>query len=651
MTARPLVQVERHPLGPRVCVLGVRIHEWHLGAALLCAVGVLDLLDLLNGGPAAYVLAFAGIWAIVKDWRDLTPHLRDTAAWRVGLHRRPGRLRAARRADWIPPAAAAAAASSALSSLATTLSPGLGWRGHVLASLTPVRTAAVFHAAVIPVSWALLIAAYSLWRRRRRACDVAVVLLVLLGVFNLLDGPELEEAALSWAAAGMLWYGRESFVAEPGTIRLRLSLWAAGVAAMATLLFSTLAAWSAAPGRPPVGEVLWTSWDMLVWRDPPVPFRDEFRFVPHAVGVLSLFALVVVAWAVFRPLAAARPLPDRDEREQARRLVAVHGDDALSYFKLRSDKRYLWGEEGEALIGYRVENRVLLVSGDPVGPADAVRSLMRDAVRLADRHDLRFAVVGASQGLRDWAVAEGLRSLYIGDEAVVSTSGFSLEGRAIRKVRQSVARLERAGYGTELVAMCEASDELLGELEHVSQVWRGGAEERGFSMALDGVGGPNQDDTVVVVTRGPDDRVAAFIQFVPHRQGSAMSLAAMRRLPDTPNGLMEFTIVRSIEVLGGEGVDELSLNFVAFGRQLRDPAGVLDRSLGWVLRIADRWFQIERLRRFSEKFGPSWRPRYLIFQHPTALPRCALAVMWAEGQAPRPSLPRPGDRRRVATGV
>ena len=199
---------------------------------------------------------------------------------------------------------------------------------------------------------------------------------------------------------------------------------------------------------------------------------------------------------------------------------------------------------------------------------------MRDAMRLADRHDLRFAVVGASQGLRDWAVAEGLRSLYIGDEAVVSTTDFSLEGRAMRKVRQSVTRLERAGYRAELVEMREASDELLEELEHVSRVWRCGAEERGFSMALDGVGGPNQDDTMVVVSRGPDGRVAAFIQFVPHRQGAAMSLAAMRRLPGTPNGLMEFTIVRSIGMLGADGVDELSLNFVAFGRQLRDPAGV-----------------------------------------------------------------------------
>jgi lysyl-tRNA synthetase class 2 len=619
-----------------VYVLGRRVHEWHLGVGVLALLGVLDLERALHGGPVEYLLAFVGVWAIVKDWRDLTPRRRDTAAWRIGLHRPRGELHAARRDDWIPAAAAIVVASTAVCSLATTLWPRVGWEGHTVASMTPVRTAAVFHAAVIPVCWALLLAAYSLRRKRRRACDAAVVLLLLLGLFNLLDGPEVEEAALSWSAAALLWYGRECFVVTSGPIRLRLSIWLAGAAAGAALVISTLVAWSAAAGTPSAGVILQTSWDMLTWRDPQVRLDDEFQFVPHAVGVLSLAAVLVVVWAVFRPLSAARALPEPGERELARRLVLTHGDDALSFFKLRLDKQYLWGEEGDALIGYRVENRVLLVSGDPVGTKDAVRRLMGDAVRIADAHDLRFAVVGSSQELRDWAVGEGLWALYIGDEAVVNTAEFSLDGRIMRKVRQSVARLERAGYETELIGMSTASEELLAELEYVSAVWRRGAEERGFSMALDRLGGPLQDETVLVVTRGADGRIAGFIQFVPHRRGTAMSLAAMRRMPDTPNGLMEFTIVRAIELLGGDGVDEISLNFVAFGRQLREPAGPGDRLLGWTLRVADRWFQIERLRRFSDKFQPRWRPRYLIYEHPTALPRSALAVMWAEGQAPKP---------------
>jgi lysyl-tRNA synthetase class 2 len=90
-----------------------------------------------------------------------------------------------------------------------------------------------------------------------------------------------------------------------------------------------------------------------------------------------------------------------------------------------------------------------------------------------------------------------------------------------------------------------------------------------------------------------------------------------------------------------EGIDELSLNFAAFGRLLRSPAGGLERVAGRLLRIAERWFQVERLYRFNAKFSPAWQPRYLVYESYTSLPRTALAVMWAEGQAPRPTLPRP----------
>src|SRR3954464_10907690 len=83
-----MLRLDRHPLGPRVYVLGTRVHEWHLGAALLLAVfsgGVTDRLEL---SLATGVAALAGLWLVAKDWRDLSPSRRDTAEWRLGLHGR-----------------------------------------------------------------------------------------------------------------------------------------------------------------------------------------------------------------------------------------------------------------------------------------------------------------------------------------------------------------------------------------------------------------------------------------------------------------------------------------------------------------------------------------------------------------------------------
>ena len=84
-----MLRLERHRLGPRVYVLGLRIHEFALGFAV---IGV-----LLVGGWAEFWdltrrtegLALFGTWLVAKDWRDLFPSKRNTASWSVLPHRVP----------------------------------------------------------------------------------------------------------------------------------------------------------------------------------------------------------------------------------------------------------------------------------------------------------------------------------------------------------------------------------------------------------------------------------------------------------------------------------------------------------------------------------------------------------------------------------
>ena len=68
-------------------VLGQRIHEVAVGLgilALLVAVGATDHWELTKRFDAATAL---GAWLVIKDWRDLFPSKRNTAAWSLLPHR------------------------------------------------------------------------------------------------------------------------------------------------------------------------------------------------------------------------------------------------------------------------------------------------------------------------------------------------------------------------------------------------------------------------------------------------------------------------------------------------------------------------------------------------------------------------------------
>ena len=167
----------------------------------------------------------------------------------------------------------------------------------------------------------------------------------------------------------------------------------------------------------------------------------------------------------------------------------------------------------------------MLVSGDPVGPDDALPGSSGRACAFAETRGLRFAALGASERVLGLYRRAGLRAMYLGDEAIVDTRAFSLEGRAIRKVRQSVHRLEAAGYRVEAIDVDELDDRTLGEIEDVSASWRDGAAERGFSMAMDSLRGGHQAGSVVVAARDADGVMRGFIHFVPSYGRPAMSLS------------------------------------------------------------------------------------------------------------------------------
>src|SRR5262249_7903469 len=156
--------------------------------------------------------------------------------------------------------------------------------------------------------------------------------------------------------------------------------------------------------------------------------------------------------------------------------------------------------------------------------------------------------------------------LYIGDEAVVDVRRFSLDGKQNKSLRQSVGRVEKAGYHVDFFDPAQLSTEMQTKLRGLMTESRRGDVERGFSMTVGRVFEPNDMGLLLAVALDGDDNPAGFCQFVPARGIAGWSLDLMRRSedPSVPNGITEFIVAKTIEHTREQGFIGLALNFATF---------------------------------------------------------------------------------------
>ena len=228
----------------------------------------------------------------------------------------------------------------------------------------------------------------------------------------------------------------------------------------------------------------------------------------------------------------------------------------------------------------------------------------------------------------------GMRDLYIGDEAVVDVSAFTLkDGRGTKTLRKARNRMLRYGYSVAFHDPAALDPELRQQLLDLMTKSRRGAAERGFSMTLGRVFEPTDRGLLLAVATGPDGRPAAFCQYVPAPGIAGWSLDLMRRDDgEHPNGLLDLVVVETILHLQAQGCGGLGVSFATMRGVLAGErsAGAMGDPQRWALQRLSGSMQIESLWRYNAKFLPEWHPRYTVYDAPEQLVPAAMAVARAE---------------------
>jgi lysylphosphatidylglycerol synthetase-like protein (DUF2156 family) len=222
-------------------------------------------------------------------------------------------------------------------SIVSALTPALASRSELIRGALPEGAMQFAGAVTIVFGVALLWLSFALARRKRRAWQLAVILMLGTAVSHLVKGLDFEETTASLVVLGALLAYRRSFTVEGRPDSVRPLLYTGLGLGLAVGVLST--------GAAGVFSL-------------PERVSEAFALL---TGAFVFYALYL--W--FRPLAGL--YDSAPARADAERIVAETGCDTLSFFALRADKRYFFSPSGRTFLAYRVLHGVALVSGDPIG--------------------------------------------------------------------------------------------------------------------------------------------------------------------------------------------------------------------------------------------------------------------------------------------
>lgn len=526
-----------------------------------------------------------------------------------------------------------AAATVAVAGVLNLLSVPLGGvlRGVVGHSLGAWPFTVGFHRPGVAVVMGvmLLIAGRGIRRGQRIAWAMTIALGVTRLVSSARSGSDVVEATLTLLFVMFLIVERRSFGAPARlrSTRRGLAVVAGGLCAVAG---GALLITRALIGRGGYRRMLLALFQRTVGIESvTLPAALDRRMEPW-LGLAGAAFLGTALWLVTRP-AGSHAASDSSTRDKASACVRRWGSDTLAWFALRHDKDVFFA--GASMVTYSVKGSTALVSPDPIGPVEERDEIWRAFRAFANDNGWSTVVLGASADWLPTYLSDDLHVVYIGDEAIVDITTFSLEGGKMKGLRQAAARAVRNGYRVSFHDPSELDSALACELRQVGTLSRQGASERGYSMTLGRFFDPGDHGMLVAICHDRTDRPVAFCTFVPAAGIGGWSLDAMRRDPsDHPNGLLDFVIVETIAYLRDQGNSGLCLNFAAMRSVLANERdfGRFSRIVRWSLRRGTASMQVESLWRYNAKFYPEWRARYAVFETLADVPDALVAVARAE---------------------
>jgi phosphatidylglycerol lysyltransferase len=490
--------------------------------------------------------------------------------------------------------------------------------GHVFAALS---------------GFVLLTLATNLLRRKRVAWGVTVALLLVSIASHLVKGLDYEESLLAGILLLQLLLLRSAFNAQSDRPALSQGVRVLFGALLFTVAYGTLGFYyldDQFQENFTWGHAFVQTLAMFFTADNAglTPKTRFGEFFSDSIYIVGAGTLAYALWMILRPV--WMPAASPQERERARAIIDQYGQTSLARLSLLSDKSYYFSPSGKSVVAYLAKGRVALSLGSAIGPG----------------MDLREATLGFQEfcACQDWFACfyevppadlamytdMGYCSLKIGEEAVIDLKTFNTKGKANQNLRTAQNRLSKEGFQAKVLSP-PISAAKLRQLRLVSDAWlrstSGG--EKQFSMGW--FHDAYLRDCQIGIVTDSEGHIVAFASLLEGYNQPEVTVDLMRFLPDLPNGTMDFLFLAMILHFQAQGYAGFNFSLSPLAGLGETPASPrLEKTLAYLSRHLNQFYNFKGLHFFKEKFHPQWYPRYLMYPRLANLPDVVVALVRAD---------------------
>ncbi|WP_051837189.1 rhomboid family intramembrane serine protease [Streptomyces sp. NRRL WC-3742] len=370
----------------------------------------------------------------------------------------------------------------------------------------------------------------------------------------------------------------------------------------------------------------------------PPAYNDLLPDYPVAVGPVALFLETYCGLAFWVVALGAlltsfrRPVPhtDADAAARARALLTEHGGGTLSFITTWDGNHYWFEEEGRSAVAYRLLGTVALTTGDPFGAPEDRAAAVAGFARHCDARGWTPCFYSVSPQTRAATGQLGWRSLQVAEDTVVPLPELAFTGKKWQDIRTALNKAGKQGITAEWWSYHEAPLALKDQIRAISEEWvsEKGLPEMGFTLG--GLEELDDPDVRVLVAVDAQRTVHGLTSWMPvYEDGVPVgwTLDFMRRRSEGFRGVSEFLIASAALGFKEEGARFLSLSGAPLARSGQDeePTG-LERMLDWMGGVLEPVYGFRSLLAFKAKFQPEYRPMYMCYSDPAALPAITRAI-------------------------